>query len=74
MTKYKHEDNVQLKRLIEPALVGAIQLVLGSEQVHVVRSSNIMHTELSPTGDSFTINVVIEVQPKPAKQKEKDGT
>ena len=62
--KYKHEDNVILRKNIELTLANAIQDMLGGKLVYVVRSSSIMHTDLLPEGDQFTINFVIETYEK----------
>ena len=64
MGKYKQTDNVELRKLLEPAIVGAIQLLFGKNLIHRVHSTLITHTELEPEGDMFTINVVIEVHEK----------
>jgi hypothetical protein len=65
--RYKHTDNIELRKLIEPALVGALQLVLSSNLTHKILSSNIMHTELQPDGDLFTLNFVVETHEKKEK-------
>lgn len=62
--KYKQEDNVALRKIIEPLMASAIQDALGVKITYVVRSSSIMHTDLQPEGDTFTINVVIETHEK----------
>jgi hypothetical protein len=62
--KYKHEDNVILRKNVEIALAAAIQDMLGGKILYKVHSSNIMHTALQPEGDQFTIQFVVEVHEK----------
>jgi hypothetical protein len=64
LKKYKHEDNVILRRNIELTLAKAIEDMLGGKIVYLVKSSSINHTALQPEGDMFTINFVIEVHEK----------
>jgi hypothetical protein len=63
-TKYKHQDNVQLRKNIETLLVASLQDLLGVKLIHKVHSSSITHTDLLPEGDQFTISVVIETHEK----------
>jgi len=62
--KYRHDDNVVLRKSIEPLLAVAIQSMLGGKINYKVLSSNIAHTSLLPEGDHFTINFVVEVHEK----------
>lgn len=62
--KYRHDDNVLLRKNIEAVLAASIQDVLGGKIVHKVVSSSINHTDLLPEGDQFTINFVIHVHKK----------
>lgn len=68
--KFKPQDTVELRKLVEPAVVGAIQLLVKKDITYKVLSSNIMHTPLQPEGDSFTINVVVQINEKPPKKEE----
>jgi len=58
-------DDLALRKLVEPAVQGAIQLVLGGDHYMKVHSSIINHTGLEPEGDKFTISLVVEVHAKP---------
>ena len=62
--KYKHEDNVILRKNIEITLAKAIEDMLGGKILYKVLSSSITHTDLLPEGDTFSINFVIEVHEK----------
>jgi len=62
--KYKHEDNVILRKNIEAVLAAAIEEMIGGKIKHRVLSSSITHTDLLPEGDQFTINFVVEIHEK----------
>jgi len=57
-------DDLALRRLIEPAIQGAIQLLFGGDNHMKIQSSIINHTGLEPEGDKFTISLVVEVHEK----------
>lgn len=65
LKKYKHADNVVLRKNVELALAAAIENMMGGKMVYRVLSSSITHTDLQPEGDQFTISFVIETHEKP---------
>ncbi len=62
--KYKHADNVILRKNVEMTLANAIEEMMGGKILYKVLSSSIAHTDLQPEGDQFTINFVIEIHEK----------
>ena len=65
--KYKHEDNVILRKNIELYLAKAIEDMIGGKIVYRVNFSSITHTALQPEGDQFTIRFVVEVHHRQEK-------
>lgn len=63
-------DDVVLRKNIEAILAVAVQDILGGRITLKVISSSIMHTDLQPEGDMFTLNFVIEAHQRTDPPKE----
>jgi hypothetical protein len=61
------QDATNLRDHVTAALKAALQEALKAPLHIKVNSSNIMHTDLQPDGDLFTINFSIEVHKKVEK-------
>jgi hypothetical protein len=69
MTLYKAKDAMDLRNMLQAAVTAALQEVMKSPLHVTFKSSSVMHTDLQPSGDMFTINLVAEVHPKKEKQE-----
>jgi hypothetical protein len=66
---YKPKDAAELRNAISIAIHAAIQETMKHPIHFKVNSSNVMHTDLQPEGDLFTITFQVEVH----KKEEKDA-
>jgi hypothetical protein len=64
---YKPSDAAALRNAVTIAVHAAIQDTLKHPIHFKVNSSNIMHTDLQPEGDMFTIMLQVEVHRKETK-------
>jgi hypothetical protein len=64
---YKPKDAAALRNAITVALRAAIEDTLKHPTHFKVNSSNVMHTDLQPEGDLFTITFQVEVHRKEEK-------
>jgi predicted RNase H-related nuclease YkuK (DUF458 family) len=64
MSMYKAKDAIELRNTITAAIQVAFKEALKINHTFKVNSSNVMHTDLQPEGDVFTINFVVEVHKK----------
>jgi len=64
MRKWKQEDNIALRKLLNELVPSAIRSILGHGTSHRVLSSSITHSVLEPEGASFTITFAVQVNEK----------
>jgi hypothetical protein len=70
--KYKHTDNSNLQKDLTTVIRAVLENMFGPS-ITKVNSSTLMHTDLQPEGDLFTLNFVVELHEKadPPPEKEK---
>lgn len=70
--KIKQGEDTKLRQGIEIAVKAALEEFAGTPLYQRVLSSNIMHTQLEPSGDAFQIVLRVEVHEKEKVQKVAD--
>jgi hypothetical protein len=64
---YRTKDAMKMREALTVAIRAAIEDVLGHPTHFKVNSSNIMHTDLQPEGDVFTITFQVATHKKEKK-------